>query len=171
MHPVSENRYDGLRSCWTGSDLIVQSENLTHYITSLHACSYTRTLRNVVESLSGFLNLLCVQCLPQSLLSQMGIKFHPHPDLAVLEQELLLVRPEVNWRWEENKARTSKQGEKSLRAHSARLISNRDSQKRWTYIRVKTNPEVGMKEGWKDSMEMKNKTWNLLEMLFWLYRI
>lgn len=71
----------------------------------------------MVESLSGFLDLLGVQCLPQSLLGQVGIEFHPHPGLAVLEQELLLVRPEVNWRGEENK-----EGHQSRERKASELI-------------------------------------------------
>lgn len=58
--------------------------------------SYMRKLSDVVETLSGLLNLLGVQRLPQSLLGQMSVQLQPHPALAVLGQEVPFKRPEVN---------------------------------------------------------------------------
>lgn len=59
--------------------------------------SYMGKLGDVIQALSGFLQLLVVQSLPQNLLGQMSVQLQPHPALAVLGQELALVSPEVNW--------------------------------------------------------------------------
>lgn len=54
-------------------------------------------LSDVIQALFGFLHLLGVQRLPQSLLGQMSVQLQPHPGLAVLGQEVPFICPEVNW--------------------------------------------------------------------------
>lgn len=70
--------------------------------------SYVGKLSDVGEALPGFLHLLGVQRLPQSLLGQMSVQLQPHPGLAVLAQEVPFIRPEVNWRREKRQMTTLK---------------------------------------------------------------
>lgn len=127
--------------------------------------SYVGKLSDVGEALPGFLHLLGVQRLPQSLLGQMSVQLQPHPGLAVLAQEVPFIRPEVNW-WREKRQMTTLKrrggGGKppNSLAHfiapSVREFSTRVNRRDGFKLQSKQNPDMWMKRRIKGLIRKEN---------------